>query len=116
VGIDKINNALWVLPNLVGVEHDMDLSYDLDEEQPRNDWSGSSFTRIVGFSFFASLFSNAYIFDSVKLLVLGSLIETGRRLFQWLIERFRFRQCLTLSTIQESHWSFSYRIFHHCPV
>ena len=66
-------------------------------DQDRNDtgelWSASSvLTRIMGFSVFASLFSNAYAFDSVKLLVLGSIIETGRRLCQWLYERLRFRE------------------------
>jgi len=66
-------------------------------DQDRNDtgelWSAPSFlTRIMGFSFFASLFSNTYAFGSVKLLVLGSLIETGRRLCQWLYERLRFRE------------------------
>ncbi|KAF8239161.1 P-loop containing nucleoside triphosphate hydrolase protein [Tricholoma matsutake] len=60
-----------------------------------NDWSGMSFTRIMGFSFVASLFSQSYLFDSAKLLLLGSLIETGRRLFQWLIERFRFQYSIT---------------------
>ncbi|KAJ6534266.1 P-loop containing nucleoside triphosphate hydrolase protein [Mycena capillaripes] len=36
-----------------------------------------------------------YIGSSLKLLVLGCLIETGRRLFQWLIERFRIQYSLT---------------------
>lgn len=66
-------------------------------DQDRNDtgelWSAPSFlTRIMGFSFFASLFSNTYAFGSVKLLVLGSIVETGRRLCQWLFERLRFRE------------------------
>ena len=71
--------------------------YDVHEGIPSSGgggsslWGDMSFTRIMGFSFIASLFSNSYILDSAKLLVLGSLIETGRRLFQWLIERFRFR-------------------------
>ena len=65
--------------------------------EDRNDtgelWSASSiFTRIMGFSVFASLLSNAHAFDSVKLLVLGSIVETGRRLCQWLYERLRFRE------------------------
>jgi hypothetical protein len=35
--------------------------------------------------------SQAYLGSSIKLLILGSIIETGRRLFQWMIVRFRFR-------------------------
>jgi mitochondrial chaperone BCS1 len=57
-----------------------------------NDWSGISITRIMGFSFFASLLSSTKLLESAKLLFLGSLVETGRRLFQWLIERFRLRE------------------------
>ncbi|CAK5271615.1 unnamed protein product [Mycena citricolor] len=34
--------------------------------------------------------------SSLKLLVLGSLVETGRRVFRWLIERFRIQYCTTL--------------------
>ena len=56
--------------------------------------SGSNFmTRVLGFSFFASMLqSNSYMVDSVRLFLLGAIIETGRRLCQWLMERFRFRQ------------------------
>ncbi|KAF8153881.1 P-loop containing nucleoside triphosphate hydrolase protein [Crassisporium funariophilum] len=59
--------------------------------------SGSNvLTRIMGFSFFASLLqSNSYMLDSAKLLILGTIIETGRRLCQWLIERFRFQYSIT---------------------
>jgi len=53
----------------------------------------------MGFSFFASLFGGGsqggpagYIWDSARLLILGFIIETGRRVFQWLIERVRFRE------------------------
>lgn len=50
-------------------------------------------TRIMGFSLFASLFqrTDGYAFDTARLFVLGSLIEGGRRFFQWLVERVRFR-------------------------
>lgn len=68
-------------------------------------------TRILGFSMFASLLdgglggggfvkgggedggngaaANAFI-TSLRLFLLGTLIETGRRLFQWVVERFKF--------------------------
>jgi chaperone BCS1 len=39
----------------------------------------------------AFFLNSSYLRESVKLLVLGSIIETGRRLCQWLIERFRLR-------------------------
>jgi hypothetical protein len=32
--------------------------------------------------------SHSYVGSSLKLLVLGSIVETGRRLFMWFIERF----------------------------
>jgi len=67
-------------------------------------------TRILGFSMFASVLdgglggggfvrenggngggaaANALI-TSLRLFLLGTLIETGRRLFQWVVERFKF--------------------------
>src|SRR5882762_10341799 len=54
----------------------------------------SSLLSFVGLSTpFNSLFVNSsYLHESAKLLILGSIIETGRRLCQWLIERFRFRR------------------------
>ncbi|KAJ6534248.1 P-loop containing nucleoside triphosphate hydrolase protein [Mycena capillaripes] len=60
---------------------------------------GSSWmTSFMGLSsIFATLglVSQSYVGSSLKLLVLGSLIETGRRFFQWLIERFRIQYSLT---------------------
>ncbi|KAF8636095.1 hypothetical protein AX17_003800 [Amanita inopinata Kibby_2008] len=56
-----------------------------------------SLTRFVGLSFFASFFagsgSNAY--DAIRMFLLGSIIETGRRLFYWVIDRFKMRYCIT---------------------
>ncbi|KAJ7175038.1 P-loop containing nucleoside triphosphate hydrolase protein [Mycena crocata] len=48
-------------------------------------------------SVFAGLgmISQAYLGSSVKLLILGSVIEMGRRLCQWLIVRLRFQYSLT---------------------
>ncbi|KAJ6544509.1 P-loop containing nucleoside triphosphate hydrolase protein [Mycena capillaripes] len=40
--------------------------------------------------------SNSYVGSSLKLLVLGSIVETGRRLFMWLIERFGIQYCTTI--------------------
>jgi chaperone BCS1 len=76
----------------------MDYYDEANPETPPSSWkiwSGMSFTRIMGFSFFASLLQQTHLLDSGKLLLLGSLIETGRRLFQWVIERFRFRESST---------------------
>ncbi|KAJ7922622.1 hypothetical protein B0H13DRAFT_1865638 [Mycena leptocephala] len=39
--------------------------------------------------------SQAYLGSSIKLLILGSIIETGRRLFRWMIVRFRFQYSIT---------------------
>lgn len=40
---------------------------------------------------FPALASNGVIWDSVKLLILGSVVETGRRLFRWVVDRFKIR-------------------------
>jgi mitochondrial chaperone BCS1 len=67
------------------------------------DWTATlgSFTQFFGLSsLFAALFSHAYLFDSAKLLILGSIIEAGRRLCQWLIERFRFREFSSCSLLR----------------
>jgi len=52
----------------------------------------------MGFSFIASLLdgilptgSKSYAMDSVRLFLLGSLLEAGRRFLQWLVGRFRLR-------------------------
>jgi len=53
----------------------------------------ASLMSIVGLStLFDTLFANSYLQESAKLLILGSIIETGRRLCQWVIERFKFRR------------------------
>jgi hypothetical protein len=43
----------------------------------------------------AHVVTNGYLFDSLKFVILGSLMaysmEGARQLFQWLIGRFRFR-------------------------
>lgn len=36
----------------------------------------------------APLLSNPLIGDAVKLMLLGSIIETGKRIIQWISERF----------------------------
>ncbi|KAF5346178.1 hypothetical protein D9758_009975 [Tetrapyrgos nigripes] len=48
------------------------------------------------FSFLAAFSTtNSYVFNSAKLLLLGTIIETGRRLFIWLVERFRIQYSIT---------------------
>ncbi|TFK65882.1 P-loop containing nucleoside triphosphate hydrolase protein [Pluteus cervinus] len=55
-----------------------------------------SISRLMGMSFLATMFSQqGYIVDSMRLLLLGSLVEAGRRLFQWLMERMRFQYSIT---------------------
>ncbi|KAK7050933.1 hypothetical protein VNI00_005045 [Paramarasmius palmivorus] len=56
-------------------------------------WSWSWLPHFLGLGTFLSLASPAA--SSAKLFVLGSLIEIGRRFFQWLIERFRFQYSMT---------------------
>ncbi|KAJ7745365.1 P-loop containing nucleoside triphosphate hydrolase protein [Mycena metata] len=50
----------------------------------------SDFSTILGF------LHNSYVGSSLKLLVLGSIVETGRRLFRWLIDRFGIQYCTTI--------------------
>ncbi|EAU87758.2 mitochondrial chaperone BCS1 [Coprinopsis cinerea okayama7 len=47
--------------------------------------------RILGASALSSLFSGSPMFNTVALLVLGTLLEAGRRTGDWLMERFRIR-------------------------
>ncbi|KAJ7142396.1 P-loop containing nucleoside triphosphate hydrolase protein [Mycena epipterygia] len=46
------------------------------------------------------LLSHSYLGSSVKLLLLGSIVETGRRLFRWLIERFGIQYSTTIRFTQ----------------
>ncbi|KAF6750363.1 mitochondrial chaperone BCS1 [Ephemerocybe angulata] len=66
----------------------------------------NTLSRIMGFSIFASIFnggwasgspsaSGGYVFDSARLLILGTVLEAGRRFFQWLVERFRLQYSIT---------------------
>ncbi|KAF8128052.1 P-loop containing nucleoside triphosphate hydrolase protein [Mycena galopus ATCC 62051] len=54
----------------------------------------SSFRDVV------TLLSHSYVGSSLKLLVLGSVVETGRRIFMWLIERFAIKYCTTIRFLQ----------------
>ncbi|KAJ7039312.1 P-loop containing nucleoside triphosphate hydrolase protein [Mycena alexandri] len=51
---------------------------------------GSDLSTILGF------LHNSYVGSSVKLLILGSIVETGRRLFRWIIDRFGIQYCTTI--------------------
>ncbi|KAG7089533.1 hypothetical protein E1B28_011207 [Marasmius oreades] len=76
----------------------MDKSWIRDDTSSEaNGWWWSGIPQFVGLSsLFATLFgSSSPMFNSAKLLVLGFIIETGRRLFQWLIERFRLQYSMT---------------------
>jgi chaperone BCS1 len=60
----------------------------------------NSLTRAMGFSFLTSLFSgtplaNTTFPDGVRLFMLGSIIETGRRFCNWAFERFKIRWSIT---------------------
>ncbi|KAG5642101.1 hypothetical protein DXG03_003600 [Asterophora parasitica] len=57
--------------------------------------SAFSLNSIMGLSLVASIAQNPYLWDSARLLILGTLIEAGRRFFQWVIERFKFQYCIT---------------------
>ncbi|KAJ7487025.1 P-loop containing nucleoside triphosphate hydrolase protein [Mycena latifolia] len=55
----------------------------------------SSFVGLSSIFGALSFLSQSYAGSSLKLLILGSLIETGRRFCWWLIERFRLQYSIT---------------------
>ena len=68
-----------------------------------NDFLGT-IMRVMGLSALASLFtgSNSNMFDALRLLILGSIFETGRRICYWALDRFKIREYLVstvLSTV-----------------
>lgn len=77
-------------------------------EATSGDSEGSTLTRIMGMSIFASLIEgfvgggaaggggmNNAVMGSIRLFILGTIIETGRRFFHWAVERFKlFRKLL----------------------
>lgn len=85
----KLHPVAYSLPPTMAVASVLDFS---GQWSLWTEWFGSllSFGRSSIFDpFFAK---SSYLHESAKLLVLGSIIEAGRRLCQWLIERFRFRR------------------------
>lgn len=40
---------------------------------------------------FSSVLVRSVVWDGLKLLILGSVIETARRMFIWVVDRFRIR-------------------------
>lgn len=91
------------------------MSYE-SADTPDVSWFGpaNALTRIFGFSFIASFFqgingkmgsmgegaggSSSYIANSMRLFLLGTIIESGRRFFGWAMERFKpFREFLFIS-------------------
>ncbi|KAJ6570429.1 hypothetical protein B0H10DRAFT_2107909 [Mycena sp. CBHHK59/15] len=70
----------------------------LDDPQQQGGVESPWLPSFIGLSYvFAALgmVSQAYLGSSIKLLVLGLVIETGRRVFQWLTVRFRFQYSTT---------------------
>lgn len=66
-----------------------------------NEWLRSILLSIGLSTLFDTIFANSYLQESAKLLILGSIIETGRRACQWLIERFKFRELLLLLSLDK---------------
>jgi hypothetical protein len=68
-----------------------------------NSWGSWSLNRVMGISFIASFLQNEYLFNSFRLLIVGTIIETGRRLCYWLMERFQFRASFVLLEFEPAH-------------
>lgn len=77
----------------------------------KNGGNGLWMKNLVGASSALSLgalFTNpAVLKDSVKLFFFGSIIETGRRCFQWLFNRIRLRTCPVESRPNSNSRSYS---------
>ncbi|KAJ7500674.1 P-loop containing nucleoside triphosphate hydrolase protein [Mycena galericulata] len=76
------------------------MTYNNPFDSPQGQASGhplwlTSFMALSSVFAAVGMFSQAYLGSSIKLLILGSTIETGRRLCQWLIVRFRFQYSMT---------------------
>ncbi|KAJ7252184.1 P-loop containing nucleoside triphosphate hydrolase protein [Mycena rebaudengoi] len=75
--------------------------YRAFQTSSQSDIPGQSSSWLTSFMGISSIFgalgilSQSYAGSSVKLLVLGSLVEMGRRLAWWFIERFRFQYSTT---------------------
>ncbi|KAJ7171396.1 P-loop containing nucleoside triphosphate hydrolase protein [Mycena filopes] len=77
-------------------------SYSFVHPTPRGDYSTnqdsswmSSFMGLSSMFGLLGLVSQSHLGSSLKLLILGTLIETGRRFCRWVIERFRIQYSLT---------------------
>ncbi|KAF9473951.1 P-loop containing nucleoside triphosphate hydrolase protein [Pholiota conissans] len=100
--------------------------------QPDLGWSnanaatdGNALTRIMGFSVFASLLQsfvgggngaagggalNGAVMNSFRLFILGTLVESGRRFFNWAIERFKLFQYSITAQFQEGDPSYEWLV------
>ena len=71
---------------------------------------GSTLTRIMGLSMFASLLEgfmgggtgggggvNSAVMNSIRLFILGAIVEGGRRFFYWAVERFKLFRTYVLA-------------------
>lgn len=65
------------------------------------EWLLASIMPTFGLStLYETLFANSYLQESAKLLILGLIIEVGRRVCQWLVERFKFRELHLLTELR----------------
>lgn len=104
---------------------DYDIPYDGVPARNAGSWFSNTdiMTKLMGLSFLSSFLGmgaadgaggagNAAFMNSIRLLVLGALIEGGRRVFRYVSERFKlFRECsiilficLGTSWVTETAW------------
>jgi len=77
-------------------------------QAPSTGFNSDFLSKMMGFSFLASVVGGGaghvgmaggptnpygYFWDSIRLFILGLVIETGRRFFRWVVDRVRFREC-----------------------
>ena len=55
------------------------------------------------------------VWDGLKLLILGSVIETTRRIFMWVIDRFRLGMISFLWRLWHAH-TMAHRLVHICRI
>ncbi|KAK7052752.1 P-loop containing nucleoside triphosphate hydrolase protein [Favolaschia claudopus] len=73
-----------------------------DPHNPFGDGTANPLTQwLTSFMGLSSIFaavgmlSSAFLGSSIRMLILGSIVETGRRLFQWVTARMRFQYSIT---------------------
>jgi len=78
-----------------------------------NDWSLS---QLFNMSFLASVFSSQSLWSGLAFFILGTVVESGRRFAQWLMDRFNFREWIFAVAIIVWRLTENIRAIRYCKV